>query len=51
MKPFTIRKAVNPQAIREQPLKETGGPPVNVTLHPRKAEPVKLGTGHIQRAG
>ena len=50
MKPFTIRKAVNPQAIREQPLKETGEAAVNVTLYSRKAEPVKLCTDYIQRA-
>ena len=51
MKPFTIRKAVNPQAIREQPLKETGETLVNVTLYSRKAEPVRLCTDYIQRAG
>jgi len=50
MKPFTIRKAVHPQAIREQPLKEAGDTSVNVTLCKRRTEPVKPTTDYIQRA-
>ena len=50
MKPFTIRKAVNPQAIREQPLKETGDTSANITLYKRRTEAVKPTTDYIQRA-
>ena len=50
MKPFTIRKAVHPQAIREQPLKETGEVAVNVTMSKRRAEPAMPPTDYIQRA-